>query len=47
MIHYCYENRLPQISLSLVIRDIPRSFRPLNSSFRRKPESRGGGERGL
>ncbi len=27
-------------SLSLVIRDIPWSFRPLNSSFRRMPESR-------
>ena len=33
-------------SLSLVIRDIPWSFRPLNSSFRRRPESRGVGTGG-
>ena len=37
-----YENRRSS-SLSLVIRGIPSSFRPLDSSFRRKPESRGKG----
>ena len=49
----CYESmsRTPirdrPLQQPLVIRDIRWSFRPLNSSFRRTPESRCGGERGL